>query len=229
MPDAPPTPEELRRIQHFDIKAEVEKRLVANAENLDKAILTYSSGGLALSLGFLKDFVAVSEASLPILLYSSWALFVLAVTITLVSYLTSQFAQHRQLSISVRYNLQMEDAALNETNWPARLTEWASYLAGLAFILALASSTLFVAINLSKGSKMTEKKSERLIEGAPVPTLQQVPAAVQRGAPVPTIQTIPQPSAPNSAPTQAPAAVPVQPASGGSGASGTKPSVSNNG
>lgn len=223
MPDVPPTPEELRRKQHADIKAEVEKRLVANADNFDKAILTYSSAGLALSLGFLKDFVAVSEASFPALLYSSWGLFVLAVTITLLSYLSSQLAQHRQLDISARYNLQMEDSALNEPNWPARLTEWASYLAGLCFIFALATSTLFVAINLSKGGKMTEKKSERLIEGAPVPTLQQVPTTVQRGAPVPTIQSIPQPSAPNSAPAQAPAAPQVQPPASGGGASGAKP------
>lgn len=39
---------------------DLSKRQISNAENLDKSILTYSGAGLALSLGFLKDFIPIS-------------------------------------------------------------------------------------------------------------------------------------------------------------------------
>ncbi len=148
MPNTATSPGDFRRQQHAEIKAEIDKRLVANADNFDKAILAYSSAGLGLSIGLLKGFVAPSQAHLLWLLYSSWALFIAAVTVTLASYLTSQIAQHRQLEISIKYNLEMKDEALEEINLPARITEWSSYVAALFFILALSSSALFVALNL---------------------------------------------------------------------------------
>src|SRR6478609_5259475 len=93
-----------RKAQHDALLLEVEKRRVANVDNFDKAILTYSSAGLALSLGFLKDFVPIGEARCPLFLYGSWTLFVLATVTTIASYVISQSAQLRQLEISNRYN-----------------------------------------------------------------------------------------------------------------------------
>lgn len=180
---------EARKRQHDFIRSEVERRAVANAENLDKSILTYSASGLALSLGFLKDFVPLSIADGSWLLYSSWGLFLLAVVTTLISYLTSQLAQKRQLDISYRYNIELDDSALTATNHAARATEIATYLAAGVFVLALSASTLFVAINLPKTKTMTDQKHERLIEGAPAPQVQRVPNT--RGAPVPNIQPVP--------------------------------------
>ena len=192
------------------------QRLVSNADNFDKAILTYSAAGLALSLGFLKDFVPVTEASLSWLLYGSWALFVLAVLFTLLSYLTSQRAQHRQLDISAKYNLEMKDEALNEVNWPARLTEWGSYGAGTCFVFAIVGSTLFVALNLNQGPKVATTTRGTGRDGAPAPIIQRVQTVeLTRGAPVPTIQAIPQtqPIATTSSPAPAPTTTPA-PASG---------------
>jgi hypothetical protein len=211
-PDLSPAAE--RRKQHAEIKTEVEKRLVSNADNLDKAILTYSSTGLALSLGFLKDFVSIADSKLPLLLYGSWALFILAVLFTLASYLTSQRAQHRQLAISAKYNLEMKDEALDEVNWPARLTEWGSYGAGISFVSAIVGSTLFVALNLNQGSQVATSTSRGTRDGAPAPIIQRVQAVeMTRGAPVPTIQAIPQAQPVIAASTPAPAPTPA-PASG---------------
>ena len=204
------SPADKRRKQHEDIKTEVEKRLVSNADNFDKGILSYSSAGLALSLGFLKDFVPIADARLPWLLYSSWALFVLAVLITLLSYLTSQRAQHRQLDISSKYNLEMRDEALDEVNWPAQLTEWGSYGAGMFFVAAIVGSTLFVALNLNQGPKVATSTRGIAQDGAPAPVIQRVQAAeFTRGAPVPTMQAIPQSQPIATASSPAPAPVPA--------------------
>jgi hypothetical protein len=196
-------PEEIeaRKKQHAEIKAEYEKRTVANADNLDKSILTYSSAGLAFSLGFLKDFVPIKKAEHACLLYTSWLLFVVAVVVTLVSYLLSQSALLKQLEISERYNLDQDDAALTEPNCLARILKWLSYLSTLSFLSAISTSTLFVALNLTKGELMQNTPTERINEGAPVPNLQKIPdAPFQRGAPVPIIQPIPTNNSPSSSP-----------------------------
>src|SRR3569832_1908841 len=54
-------------------REELSKRQISNAENLDKSILTYSAAGLALSLGFLKDFIPISQAKYAWMLYGSLA------------------------------------------------------------------------------------------------------------------------------------------------------------
>jgi hypothetical protein len=196
---------ELRRRQHAEIRAEVDKRLLQNADNFDKAVLSYSAAGLALSLGFLKDFVPIDRASLPLLLYGSWAFFVLAVVVTICSYLTSQLAQRRQLDISYTYNIELIDEAIHLPNPFARATEISSYVAGGSFVLALCASTLFVGFNLSRSDVMTERRG--VLDGATVPTIQKVPQVdLQRGAPVPTLQSIPQPQ-----PTPSPPATPTAP------------------
>jgi hypothetical protein len=205
---------EARRKQHEAITAEVEKRLVANADNFDKAVLTYSSAGLALSLGFLKDFVPIHEATCSWLLYASWGFFLMAVIVTMLSYLTSQLAQRKNLAISRKYNLELKDEALNETNWPGLMTESASYVAGACFVMALLGSTLFVSINLPKGSKMADPIRGIAHDGAPAPIIQSMHGDLaQKGAPAPIIQSVPltQPasSSPAPSPATAPAPAPV--------------------
>lgn len=209
-----PTPKEQRAKQHRELTAEIDKRMLQNADNFDKAILTYSSAGLALSLAFLKDFVPIAGAKHPALLYSSWLLFVAAIVVTVGSYVTSQFAQRRELERSHRYNMLMDDSAFDLPNWPARLTTWAGYLAGLCFVCAVGASTLFVALNLREGSsEMATNNPTRVNNGATVPTMQRVPQTIERGAPVPTMHSIPQSQPGDSQPAAAPAAAPA-PASG---------------
>jgi hypothetical protein len=199
----------LRTKQHDELRIEVEKRLLQNADNFDKAILTYSAAGLALSLGFLKDFVPIESAAHGYLLFSSWALFVVAVVVTVLSYLTSQLAQHRLLEKSYLYNIELDDDAFDLPNVPQQVTAIAAYVAGGAFVLAVAASTLFVAANLSNGASMTKRSGVPVNNGATVPTMQKIPQVEQRGAPTPTMQRVP-PSPPAQAPS-APA-----PTSGGS-------------
>lgn len=183
---------EERKKVHAELKGELFKRQLSNSDNFDKAILTYSSAGLALSLGFLKDFIPINHANASWLLFLSWILFGVAVAVTLFSFISSQLGITRQAGLNERYYLQLDDSALSENNFFARCTDWLAYVAGTAFVVAIACSTVFVSINLERAAIMAEKRQVPLREGAPVPTIQQVPQTVQKGAPVPGIQQVPQ-------------------------------------
>jgi hypothetical protein len=199
---------EARRQQHLAIWAETEKRRVANAENFDKAILTYSSGGLALSLAFLKDFVPVSNAVLVPILYASWAFFLTAIICTMASYVKIQYAQERQLAKSRKYNIDLIDDAIDEPNWPQRVTEWESVAAGTSFFLAVVGSTLFVGLNLQNGVNVTKSTPGIGRDAMPTVIIEKIQnTTVQKGAPPPLIEPIapPQQPAPAGTSNQTPA------------------------
>jgi hypothetical protein len=191
-----------------DLKAEVYKRQLSNSENFDKSVLTYAVAGLGLSLGFLKDFVPITKAAHAWMLYSSWALLVAAVVLTMASFLLSQAGLKKQLAIAERYYLQEEESALKELNSFSSYTEQANLASGLSFLLGLALTTLFVAINLTGAAEMKDqpKPPTGTPLGATIPDLQRVQQPdFTRGAPVPTIQPVP------PAPAPAPAAPPAPP------------------
>lgn len=131
-----------------ELKGELFKRQLSNSDNFDKAVLAYSSAGLALSLGFLKDFVPLAKASYKCLLFTSWALFVLAVIVTIISFLISQQGISKQLKLSERYYLERDETALTEGNAWATATEVMPFIAGLSFVAALVCTTLFVYFNV---------------------------------------------------------------------------------
>lgn len=130
-----------------ELKGELFKRQLSNSENFDKAVLAYSSAGLALSLGFLKDLVPLAVVSYKCLLFTSWALFVLAVIVTIISFLISQQGISKQLKLSERYYLERDETALTEGNAWATATEIVPFIAGLLFVAALVFTTLFVYFN----------------------------------------------------------------------------------
>ena len=131
-----------------ELKGELFKRQLSNSDNFDKAVLAYSSAGLALSLGFLKDFVPLAKANYKCLLFTSWALFVLAVIVTIISFLISQQGISKQLKLSERYYLERDETALTEGNAWATATEVMPFIAGLSFVAALVCTTLFVYFNV---------------------------------------------------------------------------------
>lgn len=182
-----PTPE-IKKI-YDDARADLLKRDLSNTENFDKSILTYSSAGLALSLGFLKDFVSMHTATYPWLLYCSWMLFVLAILTTLASFLISQRGIDQQLKTIYSYYMEGNATAIDERNKYSEWLHYSSYIAGAAFLVALTLTTLFVAINLDKEPSMSDQNS-LINKGASVP---QIPRGIGRssvldGASIPSIQ-----------------------------------------
>jgi hypothetical protein len=151
---------------------EIRKRQISSSENFDKSILTYSSAGLALSLGFLKDFVPPSVATCQALLFSSWGLFTLATVLTIISFLISYSAQEKMLEKAERYYCQGDQSAMTEPNWLDIAITWINLFSGAAFVVAIIFTTVFVSINLDKANVM--KKPNIAQDGMPSPTLAKV-------------------------------------------------------
>lgn len=192
--------------------AEVRKRQLSSSENFDKSILTYSSAGLALSLGFLKDFVPPSLASYSVLLYSSWGLFTAATVITIVSFLISYAAQENMLSRAERYYCKGDESAMSERNWFHVAINALNYSSGFAFVIAIVFTTVFVSLNLEKASIM--KKSTFAQDGLPVATMQKVmqQGDMTKGLPPPSMPKVPASSGPISSPGSS---TPVSPSTTG--------------
>lgn len=197
------------------------KRQLSSSENFDKAILTYSSGGLALSLAFLKDFIPIRTAKLSFLLYGSWSLFVLATALTILSFLVSYRAQTLSILFAQKYYLEGSSQYLNKMSWCDLYTRWSNRFAGGAFILALIFTSVFVAINLNEANQMSEKK-DLAVNGVPAATMQKmtnVPTAtpLQKGLPASIMTPLPpsaMPSAAGSAPQTTPTSTSNAPSSG---------------
>jgi hypothetical protein len=178
---APPeVSDEIRKI-YADHVAEINKREVSSSENFDKAVLTFSSAGLALSVGVLKDFVPIQGAAAPWTLYWSWALFTAATCATIISFLVSGRALEAQKRRAYAYYMQGDDDALKRGNTWDRGTKFLNYTSGGSFLLAMVLSVVFISINLEKGSAMKDSNTqnsggyaELLKKGLTVPTMQQV-------------------------------------------------------
>lgn len=189
------------------MEAELFKRELSNSENYDKSLLAYASGGLGLSLTFIKDVVPLSDAAWVLCLELSWVAWILTILVVLGSFLLSQKAITRQLDLARRYYLENEDDAFNEKNVYSTVTGWANLASGVLFLFGVGLTTVFVWINLP-----TKTTSPPAAETVPMkkPTTT-TPGHAMDGAPVPTIQKVapvspaPKPSSPSPAPAPAPA------------------------
>jgi hypothetical protein len=178
---APPdVSDEIRKV-YADHVAEINKREVSSSENFDKAVLSFSSAGLALSIGFLKDFVPIQSAAAPWMLYGSWALFTAATCATIISFFFSSQALDAQKGRAYAYYMQADDDALRRRNLWDYGTRVLNYMSATCFLLAMILSVAFISINLEKGSAMKEnnprnsgRSTELLHKGLTVPTMQQV-------------------------------------------------------
>lgn len=220
-PETPYAPSEEAQALYKAFLDDARKRQLSSSENFDKAILTYSSGGLALSLAFLKDFIPIRTASMPYLLYGSWALFVLSTAVTTMSFLVSYKAQTLSIHYAEKYYLEGDERYLNRQSWCDLCTKWFNLGSGIAFILALIFTSVFVATNLNEANYMAEKK-EFVPNGLPSAIMQKIgggstAASDSKGLPAGTMAPV-SPAAQSA--TTAPASSPTT--SGGGTTSSTQ-------
>jgi hypothetical protein len=123
---------------------------VRNAEPYDKAILTLSSGALALSLTFIKDLVPPELALANLILYLAWVLFVLSLgtNITGFIYTLKLFPRQRKFAEAVykhciktedQYNVFFEKINAHVD----RFNMWQ----GIFFLAGMVAFTVYVIIN----------------------------------------------------------------------------------
>lgn len=166
-------------------------------EHFDKAILTLSSGGLGLSITFIHNIVSPYSAINKIALVTAWVSFALSVLSTLVSFITSQFAFDRQISLAEEYYVKNNEEALKKRNKPALVTRLLNIMSAFFFIMAVSSLLCFVSTNIYKEVDMSKKEANEiaLFEGIVPPGLTKMPTTNERGVVPPQMPAKPtQPS-----------------------------------
>lgn len=119
----------------------------ASADAFDKALLTFSSGTLALSLAFIKDLIPLKGAVHVTVLFTSWACFLLCIIVTILSFRFSIAAMDKQLVFLEKYYLQGNQEFLNRKN-PWNTAVDACAITGAVFFFGgLLSTVIFVYSN----------------------------------------------------------------------------------
>ncbi|HVN94987.1 MAG TPA: hypothetical protein VMT62_01025 [Syntrophorhabdaceae bacterium] len=126
-------------------------RDLSNTEKYDNAILTLSTGVLAISLAFIKDIVPLDKSQCLFLLKASWWVFGLSIVSTLLSYILSHFAIKRQLRYAEKYYLDKKERYLRKKNRPKTWTEFLNWASGVLFIAGIVTTICFVSLNLKGG------------------------------------------------------------------------------
>jgi len=133
-----------------------ERKLLIEAQQqcyqqFDKAILTLSSGGLGVSIVFLRDILPLEQITNYCFLIGSWILFTISILSTLISFMTGQYAYSEQLKLIEAYFLNKDSDALTKKNRFAQITGGLNISAAVFFILAVVSTIVFVSINITYG------------------------------------------------------------------------------
>lgn len=137
--------------------------------------------------------------------------FGLAILSTIASFLISNKALTKQLSIAERYYIDGDQNAFSEKNRWGNFTSLLNWLSGSFFILAIISVIVFGLSNFSKRSQVDTENSKKCVvsnlnEGQVVPRMQQLP--IDKGAVIPAMPKVP---APNPSPVN-PVVLPNSPA-----------------
>lgn len=186
----PRSPEEVAFAQkcYFDYLQSFEKGRLSNAEAYDKAILTYSTGALALSLGFLKDNATAGTGSHFWILVTSWACFVVSIISIILSYLFAVSGNKKALKAVERYYIHGDDSAADEpTNIFSRMVGITAWVAGLLFCAGAALTACFVVYSIEENTMSTNSNNDKSSGGQPAHKAAGEPAVTRLPTnPVPT-------------------------------------------
>jgi hypothetical protein len=123
--------------------------LQASYEHFDRAILALSGGGLALSLAFVKDIVPLSKNECRAMLVISWCLFAASILCTLISFLMSQQAIHRQIEYADKYYGENKEEYLTRPNIFSSWVTGLNIASAVSFFFAVIATVIFAAISIS--------------------------------------------------------------------------------
>jgi len=183
----------LRWQLYNDHKKQAWEDIQSSTDSYDQSLLTLSSGGLGLSIAFIKDIVPLQHATWLTLLYVSWVAFGLCILTTVISFQVAIKTQNEHLETCWRFYIERDDSFRNKQGTYSKVLKWCTLVAGGLFVLALACTIVFAVENVERYSKMPE--SQRVQEGRAPVSLTPVPDESRGRAPV----------APTPVPNQAPA------------------------
>jgi len=196
------TPEEQARAVeiHDKSREDLLKRQLSNNESYDKAILSLSSAGLALSLTAVKFVIPLNNATDVWALKASWVLFLITVILSLSAYLIGNKAISKQLEIQEDYYIKRLIKAQTESNKYSTINSIFNTVTGGVFACAISLVIYFVTVNLHGDIPMTNPKTPNTTktifatDSASVPKMQLTPGGTDNAtasADIPSMQLAP--------------------------------------
>lgn|ERR1700687_26999 len=193
----------LRWQLYNDHKKQAWEDMQSSTDSYDQSLLKLSSGGLGLSIAFIKDIVPLHLAMWLVLLYASWIAFGLCILTTVISFHVAIAAQREHLGYCWTFYVGRDDSYQDKRGKYAKWLKRCTIVAAILFVLALACTITFAVANIGRYSKMSDESAiRRLLEGRPPMSLTPVPETPgeTRGRPATEMTPIP--------PTQPPAQPP---------------------
>jgi len=134
-------------------RAELNRGRIEDSHAFDKTLTSLSAGAIAFSLTYIQVFFQnLEEASGLALLYSSWCCFVLSLVAILTSFLTSQRAYSRQITIVEQVFLgdcegREEEPPSPKNGWTT-VTHVLNLTSFFAFVAGVVTLSAFALMNL---------------------------------------------------------------------------------
>src|SRR5258708_12364134 len=129
----------LRWQLYNDHKKQAWEDIQSSTDSYDQSLLTLSSGGLGLSIAFIKDIVPLQHATWLILLYVSWVAFGLCILTTVVSFQVAIKTQNEHLETCWKFYVERDDSLRNKQDTYSNALQWCTLVAGDLFSLPLPS------------------------------------------------------------------------------------------
>lgn len=165
-------------IRQADIQRQSMKEIIdickdnqkTSGQEFDKLLVYIAGGGLALTVGFVKDIVSITNAKYLWLLFLTWVSFTFTLLFNLISHKLAATASDESLSlwsyrkycldftqdIDKKYEEKLDAKANRANDWVSRLNNFsiASTIIGISFFI------VFTFINLNNGKPAEPRKSE---------------------------------------------------------------------
>ena len=125
----------------------LEKARISSHEQFDKALLTLSSGGLALSLGFVQSYKLRPECPL----YLSWGAFAISILATVISLYLAPYAITQMIEYSRKYYLEGDDAFCEKEDCYTWIVKKLNLISVISFSIAIITTIFFIGNNLDSG------------------------------------------------------------------------------
>jgi hypothetical protein len=185
--------DQLRWQLYNDHKKQAWEDIQSSTDSYDQSLLTLSSGGLGLSIAFIKDIVPLQQATSLWLLYSSWVAFAACILTTVISFQIAIKTQKELLVNCGKYYIDKNDSYRDKRGKYSKILTGCTMIAGGLFVLALACTIIFAVENVGRYSKMPhDERNSRLQEGRGAVSMTPVPPQ-----PVPKPATPPPTSTPS--------------------------------
>lgn len=128
-------------------KRELDIAMRSNSEKFDKYLIICSTGGLALSVSFLKNLLSSALIFNICFLYISWFCFCITIASTIISLLISQEALKKSWEYAKKYYRDNDNEYFDKTSCFDSIAIGLNWLSGVMFFLGVLLTLVFVVIN----------------------------------------------------------------------------------